>query len=58
MEMFVKGPYCTMVLEVYQDLCALIMSIIVGSAVSDYKNNLENFRFKPTNAKKNNAYVP
>ena len=58
METFVKGPYITMLLEVYQDLCALIISVIVGSAVSDYKNNLENFRFKPTNSKKNNAYVP
>ena len=57
MEIYVMGPFPNMVLEVYQDLCALVISIIVGSAVSDYKNNLENFRFKPTNAKKN-AYVP
>ena len=57
MEIFVNGPFPTMLLGVYQNLCALMISIIVGSAVSDYKNNLENFRFKPTNAKKN-AYVP
>ena len=52
MEIFVTGPFPNMVLEVYQDLCALMISIIVGSSVSDYKNNLENFRFKQTKAKK------
>ena len=44
MEIFVKGPYPTMLLGFYQDLCPLMISIIVGSAVSDYKNNLENLR--------------
>ena len=44
MEIFVKGPYPTMLLGFYQDLCALMISIIVGSAVSDYRNNLENLR--------------
>ena len=53
MEIFVNGPFPNFLLEFYQDLCPLLISIIVGSAVSDYKNNLENFRFKPTNAKKN-----